>query len=144
MDAGFLSGRIRGAIMNSCSLVPADPCELSKGSSYNGVVGTAGCSAAEDILACVKGLDYLTFLNAADGSPFRTCAANRLYPEFKRLAAILGEVHSRRSPDISQDRQWSEPQRHGLVLSPLERLRDCFPRCYPRQRSSSSLQWYLT
>lgn len=32
--------------------------------------------------------------NRTSGSPFRTSSANNLYPQFKRLAAILGDVTS--------------------------------------------------
>ncbi|KAF2686757.1 lipase 3 precursor [Lentithecium fluviatile CBS 122367] len=60
----------RGAIMNSGSIVPAEPVDSAKGQAvYDEVVREAGCSSASDTLACLRGLDYTTFLNAANGVP---------------------------------------------------------------------------
>jgi carboxylesterase type B len=60
----------RGAIMNSGSIVPADTVDCPKGQAvYDQVVKTAGCSSASDTLACLRGLDYETFLNAANSVP---------------------------------------------------------------------------
>lgn len=60
----------RGAIMNSGSLVPADPVDGVKGQQvYDTVVDSAGCSGSSDTLACLRGLDYETFLNAANSVP---------------------------------------------------------------------------
>lgn len=60
----------RAAIMNSGSLVPADPVDCPKGQAvYDMVVSEAGCSAAADTLDCLRGLDYTTFLNAANSVP---------------------------------------------------------------------------
>lgn len=179
----------RAGIMDSGSVFPADPVDCPKGQVvFDTVVQHAGCSSASDKLECLRALDYITFLNAANsvqgvfgynamalsylprpdgtvltqspemlaqqgkfakipfiigdqedegtifsllqinltttadvveylstiffndasvaqieglvatypddpsaGSPFRTGALNELYPEFKRLAAILGD-----------------------------------------------------
>ncbi|KAK3937469.1 alpha/beta-hydrolase [Diplogelasinospora grovesii] len=60
----------RGGIMDSGSIVPADPVDCPKGQAvYNTVVAKAGCSAASDTLACLRGVDYQTFLNAANSVP---------------------------------------------------------------------------
>lgn len=60
----------RGGIMNSGSIVPADPVDGTKGQAiYNKVVSAAGCSKATDTLACLRSVDYTTFLNAANSVP---------------------------------------------------------------------------
>ncbi|KAN0098489.1 lipase [Hyaloscypha variabilis] len=60
----------RGAIMDSGSIVPADPVDCPKGQVvYDTVVATAGCSSAADTLECLRGLDYENFLNAANSVP---------------------------------------------------------------------------
>jgi triacylglycerol lipase len=60
----------RGAIMDSGSIVPADPVDCPKGQVvYDTVVAAAGCSAATDTLTCLRDLDYTDFLNAANAVP---------------------------------------------------------------------------
>ncbi|KAK3347667.1 Alpha/Beta hydrolase protein [Neurospora tetraspora] len=60
----------RGAIMNSGSMVPADPVDCPKGQKvYDTVVKNAGCSGAADTLACLRALPYDTFLKAANSVP---------------------------------------------------------------------------
>lgn len=60
----------RGAIMNSGSVVPADSVDGAKGQAvYDAVVKEGGCSEATDTLECLRGLDYTTFLNAANSVP---------------------------------------------------------------------------
>ncbi|KAJ5569360.1 secreted lipase [Penicillium hetheringtonii] len=60
----------RAGIMNSGSIVPADPVDSSKGQAvYDTVVDNAGCSSASDTLACLRGLDYTKFLNAVNSVP---------------------------------------------------------------------------
>jgi triacylglycerol lipase len=60
----------RGAIMDSGSIVPADPVDCPKGQVvYDTVVANAGCSAATDTLECLRGLDYETYLSAANSVP---------------------------------------------------------------------------
>jgi carboxylesterase type B len=60
----------RGAIMNSGSIVPADPVDCPKGQVvYDTVVKAAGCSSSKDTLACLRSVDYTTFLNAANSVP---------------------------------------------------------------------------
>jgi triacylglycerol lipase len=60
----------RGAIMNSGSVVPAERVDGIKGQAvYDSVVAAAGCSSANDTLACLRTLDYTTFLNAANSVP---------------------------------------------------------------------------
>jgi acetylcholinesterase len=55
----------RAAIMDSGSIVPADPVDCAKSQIvYNTVVQNAGCAAATDILACLRSVDYQTYLNA--------------------------------------------------------------------------------
>ncbi|KAH8599160.1 cholinesterase [Bisporella sp. PMI_857] len=60
----------RGGIMDSGSVIPADPVDTAKGQAvYNKVVAEAGCSAAADTLECLRDADYTTFLNAANSLP---------------------------------------------------------------------------
>ncbi|KAK3306233.1 Alpha/Beta hydrolase protein [Chaetomium strumarium] len=60
----------RGAIMNSGSLVPADPVDCPKGQIvYDAVVAKAGCAASKDTLACLRALPYDKFLAAATSVP---------------------------------------------------------------------------
>ncbi|KAH8780579.1 lipase [Hyaloscypha sp. PMI_1271] len=60
----------RGAIMDSGSIVPADPVDCPKGQVvYDTVVSHAGCSSAADTLECLRGLDYETYLSAANSVP---------------------------------------------------------------------------
>jgi carboxylesterase type B len=60
----------RGAIMNSGSMVPADPVDCPKGQVvYDTVVANAGCSSAASTLDCLRSLDYETFLSAANSVP---------------------------------------------------------------------------
>ncbi|KAJ5808974.1 hypothetical protein N7474_010243 [Penicillium riverlandense] len=60
----------RAGIMDSGSMVPADPVDGVKGQAvYDAVVEEAGCSNATDTLECLRGLDYSDFLNAANSVP---------------------------------------------------------------------------
>ncbi|RDW82964.1 carboxylic ester hydrolase-11 [Coleophoma crateriformis] len=60
----------RAAIMDSGSIVPADPVDCPKGQVvYDQVVAAAGCSTASDTLACLRTVDYATFLTAANSVP---------------------------------------------------------------------------
>jgi carboxylesterase type B len=60
----------RAGIMNSGSLVPADPVDCPKGqATYNAVVAKAGCAGAKDTLACLRALPYEKFLEAANSVP---------------------------------------------------------------------------
>ncbi|KAG9241333.1 lipase 3 precursor [Calycina marina] len=57
----------RAAIMNSGSMVPADPVDFPKGQAvYDTVVAAAGCSGEADTLACLRAAPYATFLNAVN------------------------------------------------------------------------------
>ncbi|CEI65424.1 putative secreted lipase [Fusarium venenatum] len=60
----------RGAIMNSGTIVPAEPVDSNKAQAiYDTVVKTGGCSGASDTLECLRGLSYDKFLNAANSVP---------------------------------------------------------------------------
>ena len=60
----------RGAIMNSGSIVPADAVDCNKGQVvYDTVVEAAGCATSTDTLACLRSVDYETFLGAANSVP---------------------------------------------------------------------------
>jgi len=60
----------RAGIMNSGSVIPADPVDCPKGQAvYDQVVRTAGCSGAADTLDCLRKLPYDQFLNAANSVP---------------------------------------------------------------------------
>jgi len=60
----------RAGIMNSGSIVPADPVDCPKGQAiYDAVVKKAGCGSSSDTLNCLRDLPYATFLNAANSVP---------------------------------------------------------------------------
>lgn len=60
----------RSGIMNSGSIVPADPVDCPKGQAvYDHVVEVAGCSNATDTLECLRALDYHDFHNAVNSFP---------------------------------------------------------------------------
>lgn len=60
----------RGGIMNSGSITPADPVDCPKGQAvFDHVVKHAGCDDSDDALACLRDLDYMRFLNAANSFP---------------------------------------------------------------------------
>ncbi|KUJ17951.1 cholinesterase [Mollisia scopiformis] len=60
----------RAAVMDSGSVVPADPVDYPKGQSiYDTVVAHAGCGAASDTLACLRTVDYETYLQATTSVP---------------------------------------------------------------------------
>ncbi len=60
----------RAAIMNSGSVVPADPVDCPKGQIvYDTVVAAAGCSSASDTLECLREVSYETLLNAMNSVP---------------------------------------------------------------------------
>ncbi|ORY76325.1 cholinesterase [Protomyces lactucae-debilis] len=60
----------RGAIMDSGSVIPADPIDGSKAQDiYNRVVNAAGCADASDTLQCLREVPYDAFLHAASSVP---------------------------------------------------------------------------
>ncbi|KAF4846609.1 putative secreted lipase [Colletotrichum siamense] len=60
----------RGAIMNSGSVVPADPVDCPKGQLvYDTVARAAGCSDSVNTLECLRSVSYETFLKAAASVP---------------------------------------------------------------------------
>ncbi|KAK6495227.1 hypothetical protein TWF481_003253 [Arthrobotrys musiformis] len=60
----------RGAIMNSGSIVPADPIDCPKGQKiYDTIVSVAGCSKAYDTLSCLREAPYEVLLNATSSVP---------------------------------------------------------------------------
>lgn len=60
----------RAAIMDSGSLVPADPVDGVKGQAiYDTVVQRAGCSGSADTLTCLRTVSYNTFLTAVNSVP---------------------------------------------------------------------------
>ena len=60
----------RAGIMNSGSIIPTNPVDCPRAQEvYDKVVAEAGCSAAADTLDCLRGVDYETFLNAANSVP---------------------------------------------------------------------------
>jgi acetylcholinesterase len=55
----------RATIMDSGSIVPADPVDCAKSQNvYDTVVQNAGCGGATDTLDCLRSVDYQTYLNA--------------------------------------------------------------------------------
>jgi carboxylesterase type B len=63
----------RAALMDSGSVVPADPVDGVKGQDiYNDVVEKSGCSGSSDTLACLRTVDYETFLKATTSVPAAT------------------------------------------------------------------------
>ncbi|KAI1099633.1 sterol esterase [Jackrogersella minutella] len=60
----------RAAIMDSGSMVPADPVDCDKCQDiYDTVVNEAGCAGAADTLECLRSTDYDTFLHATNSVP---------------------------------------------------------------------------
>lgn len=60
----------RGAIMDSGSILPAEPIDSPKAQAiYDKVVTSAGCASAGNTLECLRELDYEKFLNAAASVP---------------------------------------------------------------------------
>ncbi|EPS43655.1 hypothetical protein H072_2358 [Dactylellina haptotyla CBS 200.50] len=60
----------RAGIMNSGSLVPADPVDCPKGQKvYDTVVEAAGCKGKADTLACLRQVPYSVLLNATNSVP---------------------------------------------------------------------------
>ena len=60
----------RGAIMDSGSILPAEPIDSPKAQAiYDKVVASGGCASADDTLECLRELDYEDFLNAAASVP---------------------------------------------------------------------------
>ena len=60
----------RAAIMDSGSIVPADPLNCAKGQqTYNAVVQAAGCAGTADTLACLRATSFETFNNAVNSVP---------------------------------------------------------------------------
>ena len=59
-----------GAIMHSGSIVPADPVDSPKAQAvYDTVVAEANCAESYDTLACLRRVDYDTFVQAATSVP---------------------------------------------------------------------------
>ncbi|PVH71558.1 alpha/beta-hydrolase [Cadophora sp. DSE1049] len=57
----------RGAIMNSGSVIPADPVDCPKGQDvYDTVVAAAGCASSANSLECLRAAPYETFHNASN------------------------------------------------------------------------------
>ncbi|KAI1341856.1 alpha/beta-hydrolase [Xylariaceae sp. FL0016] len=60
----------RAGIMNSGSVIPADPVDCARCQDvYDKVVSEAGCADSDDTLQCLRDVDYDTFLNAANSVP---------------------------------------------------------------------------
>ncbi|KAJ5260541.1 secreted lipase [Penicillium angulare] len=60
----------RAAIMSSGSIAPTSPIDGVKGQAvFNSIVKEAGCNETNDTLACLRGLDYSTFLKAVNSVP---------------------------------------------------------------------------
>lgn len=60
----------RAGIMNSGSIVPADPVDCPKGQVvYDTVVANGGCASASDTLECLRALSYQDYLHAANSVP---------------------------------------------------------------------------
>nr|POF16764.1 putative secreted lipase [Quercus suber] len=60
----------RAAILNSGTTVPANPVtDAAPQAIYDTVVKNAGCSSASDTLACLRSVDYTTFLDASNSVP---------------------------------------------------------------------------
>jgi carboxylesterase type B len=60
----------RAAVMDSGSIVPADPVNCTKGQVvYNTVAKNAGCVQSNDTLACLRAAPYDTFPKAANSVP---------------------------------------------------------------------------
>ncbi|OHF00070.1 lipase [Colletotrichum orchidophilum] len=60
----------RGAIMNSGSVIPADPVDCPKGQAvFDAVVKAAGCQGSASALDCLRSVSYETYLRASTAVP---------------------------------------------------------------------------
>ncbi|KAH8677871.1 extracellular lipase [Xylariales sp. PMI_506] len=60
----------RAGIMDSGSIIPTDVVDCPKGQAiYDAVVEAGGCSGTDDTLECLRGLDYNTYVAAANSVP---------------------------------------------------------------------------
>lgn len=98
-DATYKSKPLfRGAILNSGSILSADPVDCPKGQAvYDAVVRTAGCHGHINTLSCLRGVDYATYLNATSSVPgFLSYTASALSylprPDGRVLTASVEEL----------------------------------------------------
>ncbi|KAK4154511.1 Alpha/Beta hydrolase protein [Chaetomidium leptoderma] len=128
----------RGAIMNSGSLIPADPVDCPKGQViYDQVVAKAGCAAAKDTLACLRAAPYDKFLAAANSVPailsYNSVALSYLpRPDGKVLT---------KSPDLLvKERKYAAVP---MIIGDQEDEGTLFALFQPNLTSSSKLVSYL-
>ncbi|KAF4121703.1 Carboxylesterase type B [Geosmithia morbida] len=96
----------RGAIMNSGSIIPAEPVDGPKGQAvYDTVVEAAGCSGADDTLECLRDVDYDTLMDAINTLPafigyssvalsFLPRPDGRVLPDSPDVLASSGRYHA--------------------------------------------------
>ncbi|KAK4950107.1 hypothetical protein LTR10_011084 [Elasticomyces elasticus] len=90
----------RGAIMDSGSIVPANNVTTPKAQTvYETVVASAGCSSSTDTLACLRRVEYTTFLNAVNSVPSVSSYRSVDFAYLPRPDA--GDNFFSRSPDLS-------------------------------------------
>ncbi|KAK3617880.1 hypothetical protein LTR56_025012 [Elasticomyces elasticus] len=90
----------RGVIMDSGSITPANNVTTPKAQTvYDTAVDSAGCSSSADTLACLRKVDYTTFLNAVNSVPATLGYRSVDLSYLPRPDA--GDKFFSRSPDLS-------------------------------------------
>ncbi|KAF2168534.1 hypothetical protein M409DRAFT_21284 [Zasmidium cellare ATCC 36951] len=90
----------RGAIMSSGCQLPALDVRTPRAQEvFDTVVKEAGCSTTSDKLSCLRSVDYITFLNAANSVPGLFSYQSFVLSYFPRPDA--GDAFYSESPDIS-------------------------------------------
>jgi carboxylesterase type B len=128
----------RGAIMNSGSLVPAEPNDSPKAELiYEQVVREAGCQGQSDRLACLRKVDYKKMLDAANSVPgilsFNSVALSYLpRPDGKVLVA---------SPDVMVSRGQYYPV--PMIIGDQEDEGTLFALFQPNLTTTAEISDYL-
>lgn len=121
----------RAGIMDSGSLVPADPVDGVKGNAiYDAVVEAANCSESADTLSCLRSVSYETFLEATTSVPgifdYESVALSylprpdgkSLLPpvEYKRIHQAAADYSTRRRPHrITRSSRHNRPVRPNTI-----------------------------
>lgn len=115
----------KGAIMDSGSIIPADPADGERAQViYDNVVRAAGCEAAPDSLRCLREVPYEKFYKAMDSQPsifsYNSVALSYvprpdgvILPDSPQVLARAGRYHA--VPYIITDQE-----DEGTVFSPFQ------------------------
>ena len=95
----------QGAIMHSGSILPADPVDCPKAQViYDTVVAEANCTESNDTLACLRRVDYDTFVRATN-----------LLPSFMSIIQFIGISLSTSTGRQGSGRQPRSPHPVGQI-----------------------------